>query len=272
MKDISLTDLLEAGCHFGHKASRWNPQSKKYIYTEQGNIHIIDLAKTKEQLELAGTKIQEIAKTGGNLLLVGTKRQAGKTVMEAAKRGNLPYLTSRWIGGFITNWEQIKRRIDHMNDLAKQDKEGVWKSLPKHEQAELKTKLECMRRVFGGVKDLTQLPSVVYIVDIKLEKTATREASQLGILSIGISDTNADPGVVDIAIPSNDDAVGAVELITNYIVDAYIDGKEKHTKQLESKRKSDEEAELKAEKKRKSAQEAEKVKEAKLKKSFMKNK
>lgn len=272
MKEISLTDLLEAGCHFGHKASRWNPQSKKYIYTEQGNIHIIDLEKTKEQLNLAADKVKEVAATGGKILLVGTKRQASKTVMDAAKRGGLPYLTSRWIGGFITNWEQIKRRIDHMNDLIKQEKEGEWRPLPKHEQVKLGADLERMRRVYGGVWDLTQLPQAIYIVDVKLEKTATREASQAGLLSIGISDTNADPRVVNIAIPANDDAVGAVDLITNHIVDAYIEGRDKHTKKIETDRIAAE----KVEAKRRSAEEAKKEKAEKVEKAknkaFMKNK
>ena len=272
MKEISLTDLLEAGCHFGHKASRWNPQSKKYIYTEQGNIHIIDLAKTKEQLDLAAVKVKEIAASGGKILLIGTKRQASKTVMDAAKRGNLPYLISRWIGGFITNWEQIKRRIDHMNDLVKQEKEGEWRSLPKHEQVELNTKLDRMLRVYGGVWDLTQLPQAIYIIDVKLEKTATREASQARVFSIGISDTNADPRVVNIAIPANDDAVGSVELITNHIVDAYIEGRDKRTKKIEVDKVAAEKA-AKVEAARIVADEAKKEKAEKAKnKAFLKNK
>ena len=263
MKDISLKELLEAGCHFGHKASRWNPQSKQYIYTEQGNIHIIDLAKTKQQLELAAAKLQEIAQKEDILLLVGTKRQAAKVVEETAKNAGLPYLTSRWIGGFITNWEQVKRSIDRMNDLAKQEKEGAWEPLPKHERVKLKAQLERMQRVYGGVADLTELPRAIYIVDVRLEKTATREAVQAGVLSIGISDTNADPRVVDIAIPSNDDAVSSIQLITNYLVDAYLEGR-KSAAEIKKKAKiKAEKEEQKAEKKkieaeRKSADKAKK--------------
>jgi small subunit ribosomal protein S2 len=227
MKQVSLKTLLEAGAHFGHKASRWQPASKPFIFSERDNIHIIDLTKTKEQLEKAGEKVAEIAKGGGNILFIGTKRQAAKTVREIAQDAGIPFMTQRWIGGMITNWEQVKKSISLMNDMEEEEKTGEWKKLPKHEQVKKGQELTKLSRVYGGVAGLAELPEAVYIVDIRHEVTAVREAKRAGLVSIGICDTNSDPRQVTIPIPANDDAAGSIEYITSYLAEAFVEGKSK---------------------------------------------
>lgn len=225
MRKVSLRELLEAGVHFGHKTSKWHPAAEEYIFEERDNVHIIDLAKTKAQLEKAGEKVAEIVKGGGKVLFVGTKRQAGKVVKTVAEKAGIPYMSNRWIGGMITNWEEVKKNIDRMRQMEKEEKEGGWKKLPKHEQLEQSRELTKLRRVYAGVADLTDVPEAVYIIDVRFEKTVVREAQRAGIVSIGISDTNSDPRTVTIPIPANDDAVGSVEYITKFLADAYVKGR-----------------------------------------------
>lgn len=227
MKQVSLRELLEAGAHFGHKASRWHPNAKQFIFEERDNIHIIDLAQTKSQLENAAAEVKKIAEEGGRILLVGTKRQAKKVLKEAALKAHLPYMTEHWTGGMMTNWEQVKKNIDKMNKMEEENKQGGWKTLPKHEQLEKYGELVKLRRVYGGVADLDGLPAAIFIVDIRRESTATREAKRSGVVSIGICDTNSNPDDVDLAIPANDDAVGSIKYITERLVEAYMEGSKK---------------------------------------------
>lgn len=232
MRKILLTELLETGAHFGHKASKWNPNCAKFIFEERDNIHIIDLVKTKEQLEKAARKVAEIAKKGEAILFVGTKRQASGPVREIAKKAGIPYMAHHWVGGLISNWGEVKKNVEKMNSMVSDKKNGKWKAYPKHEQVALKRELDKLTRVYEGVGDLDQLPQAIYIIDTKIEKTAIREAKKAGLFSIGVCDTNCDPRAVDIAIPSNDDATGAIEYITEYLALAYTEGIGKRPKKI----------------------------------------
>lgn len=225
MKQVSLRELLEAGAHFGHKTSRWHPKAKRFIFEERDNIHIIDLAQTKLALEKAAAEVKKIAITGGKILLVGTKRQAKEVLAVAAEKTGLPYMSERWVGGMVTNWEQVKKNIDKMNKMEEEHKDGSWKTLPKHEQLQKYAELEQLKRVYRGVADLDGQPAALFIVDVRREKTAAREARLAKVFSIGICDTNANPDDVSMPIPANDDAAGSIKYITEYLVDAYVEGK-----------------------------------------------
>ena len=225
MKDISLKELLEAGCHFGHKVMRWHPKAADYIYQAREGIHIIDLAKTRSGLKSAAEFVLELGKSGKKLLVVATKRQARGVVSQAANRAGLPYLTNRWIGGFITNWEEVKKNIDKMNKLRKESIDGSWNKFPKHEMVGLTKYLRKLETVYSGVGDLTQIPEAIFIVDIKNEIAALREALRKGMKTVAIVDTNVDPQPVDYPIPANDDAVGSIQFIVNYLVDVFLEGK-----------------------------------------------
>ncbi|MFZ5845581.1 MAG: 30S ribosomal protein S2 [Patescibacteria group bacterium] len=231
MEEITLQALLEAGCHFGHKAERWHPKAGEFIYTEKDGVHIIDLAKTKAGLEKAASYVEKLASGDGKLLFVGTKRQAKNTVREAAKNVGAPYLVERWIGGFLTNWEQIKKNIAKINRLAEEQQTSAWKKFPKHEQIKLARYLERLKVFYGGVLDLQEPPAALYIVDIKKENAAVREAQRVGIPIVAIVDTNTNPDEVDYPIPANDDAVGSIELITRTIANAFGSGRQMREKE-----------------------------------------
>lgn len=225
MKDIVLKDLLEAGCHFGHKVERWHPKAAEFIFGEREGIHIIDLVKTREGLRKAAEYLKELGQSGQSVLFVATKRQAKGIVSDAAKRAGVPYLTNRWIGGFITNWEEVKKNIDKANRMRKELTDGVWKKFPKHEQIKLEKDLRKLEAVYGGVLLLQRLPEAVFIIDIKREISALRESSIRKSTTIAIIDTNANPNAVDYPIPANDDAVGSIQYIVNFLSDAFIEGK-----------------------------------------------
>lgn len=225
MKDISLKDLLEAGCHFGHKVERWHPKAASFIFQEREGLHIIDLAKTRDGLKSASEFILQLAKEGKNILFVATKRQAKGVVTDAAKRAGIPYMTNRWIGGFITNWEQVVKNIQKLNTMRKEKEDGSWNKFPKHEIVQLEKTLRKVEAVYGGVSQLTVRPDTIFIIDIKKEIASLREATQYGIKIAAIVDTNADPNLVDFPIPANDDAVGSIKFITDYLAEAYIEGK-----------------------------------------------
>lgn len=225
MKDVSLKDLLSAGCHFGHKVERWHPKAAEFIYAEREGIHIIDLAKTRDGLQKAAQYLADLAKEGRLVLFVATKRQAKGVVMEAAKKAGVPYLTNRWIGGFLTNWEEVKKNIDKANRMRRELTDGVWKKFPKHEQIKLEKELHKLEAVYGGVNDLQRLPDAVFIIDIKREVSSLREALKRELPIIAIIDTNANPNQVDYPIPANDDAVGSIQYIVNFLADAYLEGK-----------------------------------------------
>lgn len=226
MNDITLQQLLEAGCHFGHKSERWHPKASAFIYAAKEGMHIIDLAKTKAGLERAAAFVKELVSGGGELLFVGTKRQAMGVVREAAQRAGAPYLVERWIGGFLTNWEEVKKNINKINKLDAEKAAGKWNSLPKHEQGKLARYIERLKVFYGGVLTLKEKPNALFLVDIKRESAAVREAKRVGIPIVAMVDTNADPTNIDYPIPANDDAVGSIKLIADAIATAYKEGTE----------------------------------------------
>lgn len=232
MKDITLEQLLEAGCHFGHKAERWHPKAAEFIWQEKDGIHIIDLVKTKEGLDRAMGVVSDIAVNGGTVLFVGSKRQARGVVRDAAKSANASYLVHRWIGGFLTNWEGVHKNIQKINTMIADQANGGWKKFPKHEQMKLAHYLERLNVDYEGVLALTKVPEAIVVVDVRKEQSAVREAHRIGIPVIGIVDTNADPSNVEYAIPANDDAVGSVQLIITALAESYRDGREKAEKEV----------------------------------------
>ena len=231
MEEITLQALLEAGCHFGHKAERWHPKAAEFIYTKKDGIHIIDLAKTKAGLDRACTFVKDLAAGGGELLFVATKRQAMGVVKEAVVKAGAPYLVERWIGGFLTNWEEVKKNIDKIINLENDHAAGKWKKMPKHEQGKLSRYIERLKVFYGGVLLLTEKPAALFVVDIRREHAAVREAQRVGIPVVAIVDTNSDPTGIDYMIPANDDAVGSIQLIAGAIADAYREGKDAREKE-----------------------------------------
>lgn len=232
MKQVSLQDLLTAGSHFGHKAERWHPKAHEFIFTEKDGIHIIDLAKTKQGLEEAATFVRNTVAEGKEIIFVGTKRQAKGVVKEHATHAGAPFLTERWIGGFLTNWDSIKKNIDKINKLTLERESGGWKKFPKHEQSKLTRYLTRLNMVYQGVLKLTAVPAALFIVDVRKESSSVAEALRVGIPVIAIVDTNADPTLIDYVIPANDDALGSIEYITSVLADAYLEGKEAREKEL----------------------------------------
>lgn len=224
MIEINLRDLLEAGCHFGHEVKRWNPKAKIYIYTERDGIHIIDLLKTKEALTRACVFAQQLGSQGKKLLFLGTKRQAKPVIIAEAKRVGAPYFGQRWVGGFITNWSEIKKNIEKLNQMDKDKTEGNWQQFVKHEQLALDRERMKLAKCYGGVKALTIYPDALYVIDIRKESGAIKETQNKGIPVIGITDTNSDPTRIEYPVPANDDAIKSITLITKYIADAYYEG------------------------------------------------
>lgn len=241
MQDITLQSLLEAGCHFGHKAERWNPKAIEFIYAEKDGIHIIDLAKTKAGLEAAAAFVKEVASRGGTVLFVATKRQAQGIVKELAEAVGAPYLVERWIGGFLTNWDEVHKNIQKIIRLTEEQKTGGWKKFPKHEQTKLARYVERLKVFYGGVLTLNVPPDALFVVDIRKEDAAVREGQRRGIPVIGVVDTNSDPSDIDYSIPANDDAVGSIQIVAKTIAHAYKEGKEKLEKdsKKEEKEKKD---------------------------------
>ena len=233
MSDITLQQLLEAGCHFGHKAERWNPKASGYIYTEKDGIHIIDLARTKEGLDRACLYVSELVAAGGEVLFVGTKRQAKDIFVKEAKRVDAPYVIERWIGGFLTNWEGIQKTIKKILTMTDDEKTGAWKKFPKHEQVKLAHHLKRLNMFYGGVTKLMSPPKALFIVDVKKESVAFREAIRCAVPMIAMVDTNVNPTDILYPIPANDDAVGSIAIITKAVADAYEEGKRKREKGIE---------------------------------------
>lgn len=217
MSNISLKDLLEAGCHFGHQARRWNPKMKKYIYGERGGVHIIDLVQTKKSLDDACEFVKKLANEGKVILFVGTKRQAAGIVKDQAIRVGMPYLTQRWVGGFLTNWQEINKRIRKLHEMKEKREKGEYKVYTKKEQLLLDREIAKLEKFLGGVAKMEKLPDALFVVDTHREEVAVLEANRMGIPVIGVVDTNANPEIVDWVIPSNDDAVKAIELIVTEI-------------------------------------------------------
>ena len=227
MSDISLSQLLEAGVHFGHKAHRWNPKMFPYIYSEVNNIHILDLIQSATLLKKAMRYLEVAASKNQKVLFVGTKRQATTLIAQEAKRSNSYYVNHRWLGGMLTNWTTMKERIEKLKDLEKQESEGTFELLTKKEGALRRKELAKLRKYLDGIKSMTTLPDVVIIIDQRREITAIAECRKLGIPVVSILDTNCDPDLVDIPIPGNDDAVRSIKLILTLLTDSIIKGQAK---------------------------------------------
>ena len=220
MAVVSISNLLEAGVHFGHQTKRWNPKMKEYIFTTRDDIYIIDLQKTLACMEEAYTKISDIAKNGGTFLFVGTKKQAQEAALENATRSNSYYVTQRWLGGTLTNFRTIRRRVKRLEEIEKMEENGTFDVLPKKEVIQIKKEYEKLNNLLGGIREMTKLPQALIIVDPKKEYNAIREARKLNIPIFGIVDTNCDPDDVDYVIPGNDDAVRAVKVVIGALTNA----------------------------------------------------
>ena len=221
-----MKQLLEAGVHFGHQTRRWNPKMARYIFTERNGIYIIDLQKTVKKLEEAYAVVREISEQGKDILFVGTKKQAQDSVKEEAIYCEMPYVNARWLGGMMTNFRTIKRRIDRLAQLRKMEEDGTFDLLPKKEVIKLNGEIEKLEKFIGGIKGMKKLPGALFVVDPKKEHIAVMEAKKLGIPIIAIVDTNCDPDEIDYVIPGNDDAIRAVKLIAHTMAEAVIEGRQ----------------------------------------------
>jgi small subunit ribosomal protein S2 len=226
MSVISMKQLLEAGVHFGHQTRRWNPKMKKYIFTERNGIYIIDLQKTVKKVEEAYKWVKELAANGGTVLFVGTKKQAQDSVKEEAIRSGMYYVNQRWLGGTLTNFETIQKRIARLKDIERMAEDGTFEVLPKKEVVQLKKQQERLEKFLGGIKDMKKIPDALFIIDPRKERIAVAEAHKLNIPIVGMVDTNCDPDEIDVVIPANDDAIRAVKLLTGKMADAILEAKQ----------------------------------------------
>ncbi len=228
MKPVDLKELLEAGSHFGHKTNKWNPKASAFIYKAVGDTHIIDLAKTKEGLEKAAKVIYDIVASGKTVMFVGTKRQAAPILRDLATKVEAPFFSARWIGGFITNWDEVKKNMEKLQQIRKDLSDQLAMSrFTKRERGLMDREANKLESIYGGVIEMTERPAAIFVIDVRKEMAALQEANQYGIPTIGIVDTNADPTLVKYAIPANDDAVGSLTYILGYIMDVYKSGREK---------------------------------------------
>ena len=226
MPVVAMKQLLEAGVHFGHQTRRWDPKMAEYIFQARNGIHIIDLQKTSKKLDEAYSFVKEQVEEGKTVLFVGTKKQAQECVKEAAEKCGMYYVNQRWLGGMLTNFETIRKRVQRLNDLEKMQEDGTFDVLPKKEVILLKKEMDKLEKNLGGIKEMEQLPGVIFLVDPKKERIAILEAKKLGIPVVGLVDTNCNPEELDYPIPGNDDAIRAVKLITDVIANAVIEGKQ----------------------------------------------
>ena len=226
MSVVSMKQLLEAGVHFGHQTRRWNPKMSEYIFTERNGIYIIDLQKTVKKLEQAYNFVQEATKDGGEILFVGTKKQAQDSIREEAERCGMPFVNARWLGGMLTNFTTIRRRINRLKQLRTMEEDGTFDLLPKKEVIKLNLEIEKLEKFLGGIKNMKKLPAAMFIVDPRKEKIAVAEAHKLGIPVVAIVDTNCDPDEIDYVIPGNDDAIRAVKLIAQTMANAVMEGRQ----------------------------------------------
>ncbi len=226
MSVVSMKQLLEAGVHFGHQTRRWNPKMAEYIFTERNGIYIIDLQKTVKKLEEAYMFVREIAADGGEILFVGTKKQAQDSVKEEAIRCGMPFVNARWLGGMLTNFNTIQKRIKRLAQLKAMEAVGTFDLLPKKEVTKLNLEIEKLEKFMGGITEMKKQPAAMFIVDPRKERIAVLEAKKLGIPIVAIVDTNCDPDEVDYVIPGNDDAIRAVKLIAGAMADAVIEGRQ----------------------------------------------
>ena len=226
MAVVSMKQLLEAGVHFGHQTRRWNPKMAEYIFTERNGIYIIDLQKTVKKLDEAYNFVKEISTEGKSVLFVGTKKQAQESVKEEALRAGAFYVNARWLGGMMTNFTTIRRRVARLKQLRAMEEDGTFDLLPKKEVIKLNLEIEKLEKFLGGIKDMDELPGALFIIDPRKERIAVAEAKKLNIPIVAIVDTNCDPDEIDYVIPGNDDAIRAVKLIAGAMADALIEGRE----------------------------------------------
>jgi small subunit ribosomal protein S2 len=231
MAVVSMRELLEAGVHFGHQTRRWNPKMRRFIFTERSGIYIIDLTQTAERLEEAAQFVRNLAERNGTILFVGTKKQSQDAVENEAKRVGMPFVNHRWLGGLLTNWRTMSDRIERLHELRRLRDEGQMELLPAKERISMAGELEKLEANLGGVADMRRQPDAVFIIDLRKEQLAVREAKRLGLPVIALVDTNCDPDEADYVIPGNDDAIRSCSLITKVIADAVAAGKQKVTAQ-----------------------------------------
>ncbi|MDO4199413.1 MAG: 30S ribosomal protein S2 [Clostridia bacterium] len=234
MSVVSMKQLLEAGVHFGHQTRRWNPKMAEYIFTQRNGIYIIDLQKTSKKLDEAYKFVKELTEEGKSVLFVGTKKQAQESVKAEALKSGSYFVNARWLGGMLTNFSTIRKRVSRLKQLRAMEEDGTFELLPKKEVVKLRLEIEKLEKFLGGVKDMKELPGALFVVDPKKERIAVAEARKLDIPVISIVDTNCDPDVVDYVIPANDDAIRAVKLICETISQAIIEGKEGTVPEVES--------------------------------------
>jgi len=223
---VSMKELLEAGVHFGHRARRWNPKMKSYIFTERNGIHIIDLQQTIARLEEAYSVVRDTVAEGGTVLFASTKRQAQESIVSEAERCGMPYVNQRWLGGTLTNFRTIRQRIDYLLSLERRQELGEFSRLPKKEALGLQREIDKLNRKMGGLREMRRLPSLVFIADVRREAIAVKEANKLDIPIVAMVDTNCDPDPIDHPIPANDDAIRAIRLITSKVADAVLEGQQ----------------------------------------------
>ncbi|HEY6011496.1 MAG TPA: 30S ribosomal protein S2 [Nitrospirota bacterium] len=231
MSTITMKELLEAGVHFGHQAKRWNPKMKKYIFGERNGIYIIDLQKTLKLFKEAYEFVRTAASEGKDILFVGTKKQAQDAITEEAKRCGMYYVSSRWLGGMLTNYTTIKKSIDQLKKIEKMKEDGTYEKLTKKEVAGLEKQRMKMEKILSGIKTMAEPPSVIFVIDPRKEDIAVHEANKLGITVVAVVDTNCDPDNIDYVIPGNDDAIRAIRLMASKIADAVIEGRQAISKE-----------------------------------------
>lgn len=226
MSVISMKQLLEAGVHFGHQTRRWNPKMKKYIFTERNGIYIIDLQKTVKKINEAYNFVKDLSADGGTVLFVGTKKQAQESVRDEAVRSGMFYVNQRWLGGTLTNFQTIRKRINRLKQIERMEEDGTFEVLPKKEIVELTKEKDRLVKFLGGIKEMKRVPDAMFVVDPRKERIAIAEGIKLNIPIVGIVDTNCDPDEIDYIIPANDDAIRAVKLLTSKMADAIIEGRQ----------------------------------------------
>lgn len=254
MAQVTMKDMLDAGVHFGHQTQRWNPKMKNYVYTARGGIHIIDLQKTVVRAQKAAEFVKEIAASGGRLIFVGTKKQAIEPIQEAAQRCGQYYVTKRWLGGMLTNFETIKSSIARLRKIDQMKEKGEFNYLTKKERAGLDKEYLRLSEFLNGIRDMKEMPSAMFVVDLPKEHIAVAEATRLGIPVVAIADSNSDPETIQYPIPGNDDAIRSIKLFANMVADAYIEGAKEYEQKLRTM--SDKQSDLAAEEKAEARDEA----------------
>ncbi len=254
MAQVTMKEMLDAGVHFGHQTQRWNPKMKNYVYTARGGIHIIDLQKTVVRAQKAAEFVKEIAASGGRLIFVGTKKQAIEPIQEAAQRCGQYYVTKRWLGGMLTNFETIKSSIARLRKIDQMKEKGEFNYLTKKERAGLEKEYTRLSDFLNGIRDMKEMPSAMFVVDLPKEHIAVAEATRLGIPVIGIADSNSDPEIIQFPIPGNDDAIRSIKLFTNMVADSYIEGAKVWEQKLRAN--TDKQSDVAAEEKSEAREEA----------------